>query len=54
MMTELEVIRFIGSKLFSDLIAKAVSDGVDTLRDAIKIADRNRKSETQNLQTKIY
>lgn len=54
MMTELEAIHWISSELFSDFMSKAVSDGVDQLKDAIRTADRNRKSKTRNLQTEIY
>lgn len=42
------------SKVFGDFVAKAVSDGVDALKDAIKDADLDRKSYNQNLQTRLY
>lgn len=53
-MTAAEVISFIGSELFSSLIATAVGEGVDHLKHAIKIADQNREFGAQNLQTEIY
>lgn len=42
------------SKVFGDFVAKAVSDSVDVLKDAIKDADLDRKSYNQNLQTRLY
>lgn len=42
------------SKVFGDFVAKAVSDSVDVVKDAIKDADLDRKSYNQNLQTRLY
>ena len=41
-------------KILGDLMSKAVSDGVDISKHAIKNAYQDRKSNSQNLQTKIY
>ena len=52
-MAELEVMSIISSKLFSDFVSKAVSDGVDMLK-AIINADKDRESGNYNLQANIY
>lgn len=53
-MKEFEIFNIIRSKLFSDFVSKAVCDGVDISKKAIKNADFDRKSYNQNLQTQIY
>ena len=54
MMEKLVLVQKAMSKVFGDFVAKAVSDSVDVLKDAIKDADLDRKSYNQNLQTRLY
>lgn len=54
MMEKLVLVQKAISKVFGDFVAKAVSDGVDALKDAIRDADLDRKSYNQNMQTRLY
>lgn len=54
MMEKLVLVQKVVSRVFGDFVSKAVSDGVDVLKDAIKDADLDRKSYNQNLQTRLY
>lgn len=54
MMEKLVLVQKAISKVFGDFVAKAVSDSVDVVKDAIKDADLDRKSYNQNLQTRLY
>lgn len=54
MVTEMVLVKESVKKVFSDLVSKIVSDGVDGLKNAIKDADLDRRSYNQNLQTKLY
>lgn len=40
--------------IFSGFVSKVVNNCVDVSRDKIKEADKNRKSKSQNIQTRIY
>ncbi len=53
-MIKMNFILGVVSKVFGDLVSKAVSDGTDIFMSAIKSADQNRKSYDQNLQTRLY
>ena len=40
--------------VISGFISKIVNDRVDVLKDKIKDADKNRKANQQNIETRIY
>lgn len=54
MMTEAQVLELIDSTLFGEFIVRAIDGGLNPLKNAIKKADQDRRSKTQNLQTKLY
>jgi len=54
MMAGITLIQGVVSKVFSDLVSKVISDGVDISIKGIKEADQNRRSYSQNLQTQLY
>lgn len=43
-----------GGMIISGFVSKVVSDCVDVLKEKIKDADRNRKANEQNMETRIY
>lgn len=54
MMAEIILVKSAVSKILSDLVSKAIGDGVDITRKKIRDADQNRKSYNQNPQTQMY
>ncbi len=43
-----------GGMIISGFVSKVVNDCVDVLKDKIKDADKNRKANEQNIETRIY
>lgn len=54
MVTEGILISSIASNIFSELVSKAFSDGVDISKNAIRNVYQERKSYRENLQSEIY
>lgn len=54
MITKSQVFQFIGSTFFNEFVAGIVDDRLEALKDAIKKADQDQKSQDQNLQTQLY
>lgn len=43
-----------GEMIISGFVSKVVNDCVDILKEKIKYADKNRKANEQNIETRIY